>query len=147
MRTSVPPMSLACAPKICSTRTRTVDLVRLLPLACAVTGLPTARQCIAKQCHERGEGRVADVVASDQLVPAVHVDVVLVAVVAAPVLLRPARIRVLLAALGRLVRPAVAQPSGSSPDLIASFSLRVLRFFGTATMDASRICPPRAMVP
>ncbi|TQE92836.1 MAG: CBS domain-containing protein [Spiribacter salinus] len=32
VRTRVPPMSLACAPKTCSTRTRTVDLVRLLPL-------------------------------------------------------------------------------------------------------------------
>ena len=40
VRTSVPPMSLVCAPKTCSTRTRTVDFVRLLPLACSVSGLP-----------------------------------------------------------------------------------------------------------
>lgn len=40
MRTSVPPMSLACAPKTCSTRARTEDLVRLLLLACSVRGLP-----------------------------------------------------------------------------------------------------------
>jgi hypothetical protein len=36
--TGVPPMSLAYAPKICSTRTRTVDLVPLLLLACPVRG-------------------------------------------------------------------------------------------------------------
>ena len=40
VRTAVPPMSLACAPKMCSTRTRTVDLVRLLFCACSVSGLP-----------------------------------------------------------------------------------------------------------
>ena len=40
VRTSVPPMSLACAPKMCSTRARTEDFVRLLPLPCSVSGLP-----------------------------------------------------------------------------------------------------------
>ena len=32
VRTIVPPMSLDCAPKTCSTRERTVDFDRLLPL-------------------------------------------------------------------------------------------------------------------
>lgn len=36
----VPPMSLAFAPKVCSTRTRAADLVQLLFRTCSVTGLP-----------------------------------------------------------------------------------------------------------
>lgn len=44
MRTKVPSISLACAPIMCSTLTRTaarlVDFVRLLALACLVSGYP-----------------------------------------------------------------------------------------------------------
>ena len=40
VRTSVPAMSLVCAPNTCSTRARTADLVRLLALPCSVSGLP-----------------------------------------------------------------------------------------------------------
>lgn len=40
VRTSVPPVSLACAPKTCLTQERTVDLVRLLALPFALSGLP-----------------------------------------------------------------------------------------------------------
>ena len=40
VRTIVPPMSLDCAPKTCSTRERTVDFVRLLPLAWTPSGFP-----------------------------------------------------------------------------------------------------------
>jgi|GEM_PF-3023000 len=44
VRTKVASMSLACAPMMCSTLTRTaarlVDFVRLLALACLVSGYP-----------------------------------------------------------------------------------------------------------
>jgi hypothetical protein len=36
----LPPLSLACAPKICLSRTRTVDLVRLARPVWSLTGLP-----------------------------------------------------------------------------------------------------------
>jgi len=38
-------------------------------------------------------------------------------------------------------RFASLQPSGSKPSLISLFSFRVLRCFGTATIEASTICP------
>ena len=38
-----------------------------------------------------------------------------------------------------------AQSPGTSPALIAVFSARVLWLRGTGTIDASRICPPRAI--
>jgi hypothetical protein len=40
-----------------------------------------------------------------------------------------------------------ARPRGTSPALIALSSARVLGFFGTGTMEASRICLPRAIWP
>lgn len=82
---------------------------------------------------------IADVPAPDQLVPAVHVDVVLVAVTAFAVLFRPARIRVLLAALGGLVRPVVNRLAGRDGLVFIALGW----FFSAATMEASRVCPSR----
>ena len=95
--------------------------------------------------------RVRHLVTPDQLVLAVNVDVILVAIVTLAVLLRPARLRVLLPAFATLS----AQASGDSPLLsdpefiegrrmICSFSSRLLRWMGTATTDASMIWPPMA---
>ena len=81
--------------------------------------------------------RVRHLVTPDQLVLAVNAHVVLVAIVTLAVLLRPARLRVLLPTFGRLVGPGL----GVSPRLICSFSSRRLRWMGTATIDASMIWP------
>src|SRR6516165_12448115 len=72
---------------------------------------------------------------ADQLVRLVHAEVVLVAVEARIVLLRPARVLVLLGILGGLL----LHPSGVLPALIASFSSFVLRCLGTGTIVASMI--------
>ena len=111
VRTSTPPGSTTCAPKICSTRTRSEDFVRLLCLACPVRGLPrfplamdvagqlsgfehrldpgrapggvgpdpgtgiAARQQFIHRLAVM-HGRVGDVIPPDQLVFAIHIDLV-----------------------------------------------------------------------
>ena len=84
--------------------------------------------------------RVAHLIAPHQLVPTVHVDMVLVAVMAPAVLLGPPRIDILLAPLCRLILPAFRRLASLYP----AFSLRLLRCLGTATIEASMIWPPIA---
>ena len=67
--------------------------------------------------------RVAHMIAPHQLVPTVHVDMVLVTVMALAVLLGPPRLDILLAPLCRLVLPG-------------GLSSRLLRCLGTATIEA-----------
>ena len=74
-----------------------------------------------------------------QLVPTVHVDMVLVTVMALAVLLGPPRLDILLAPLCRLVLPACRRAR-----LYRAFSSRLLRCLGTATIEASMIWPPIA---
>src|SRR5262247_2989499 len=88
-------------------------------------------------------GRVGCIPFADQLVHLVHAEVVLVAVETLVVLLRPARVLVLLGILGGLL----SHPSGVLLALIASFSCFVLRCLGTDTIVASMIWPPRAIKP
>src|SRR5258707_4309080 len=57
-------------------------------------------------------GRVRRIPFADQLVRLVHADMVLVAVEALVVLLRPARVRVLLRILGRLLLPSLRRLAG-----------------------------------
>src|SRR5712672_1613792 len=57
-------------------------------------------------------GRVRHIPFADQLVRLVHADMVLVAVEALVVLLRPARVRVLLRILGRLLLPSLRRLAG-----------------------------------
>jgi hypothetical protein len=67
---------------------------------------------------------------------------------AAPVFLGPASINILPRPFGRLVRPVVGYLACFDRFvLIALFSVRVLWLRGTGTIEASRICPPRAMYP
>src|SRR4249920_3795492 len=87
--------------------------------------------------------RIGHLVAPDQLVLGVRIHVVLVAKEALAVLLRPAGVAVLLAQFGGLLLPG----RGVSPTFTVSFSSRLLRCFGTGTIVASTICPPRAMYP
>ena len=71
-------------------------------------------------------GRVRRIPFADQLVRFVHAEVVLVAVEARIVLLRPARVLVLLGILGGLL----LHPSGVLPALIVSFSSFVIALLG-----------------
>ena len=87
--------------------------------------------------------RVRHPVAPYQFVSTIDADVILVAIVALAVLLRPARLRVLLATLGRHIRPGL----GRLVTLDLLVSSRPLRCTGTATIDASMIWPPPGSVP
>ena len=65
--------------------------------------------------------RVAHMIAPHQLVPTVHVDMVLVTVMALAVLLGPPRLDILLAPL---CRPLSSQPAGVSPARLSARSPR-----------------------
>jgi hypothetical protein len=83
--------------------------------------------------------RVTHVIAPYQLVRGVHIHMVLVAVEAPPVLLGPSFL-----SFCRFLAGFFFHAFGVWPPLIASFSSRVFRYFGTETMVASSICPPHA---
>src|SRR5947209_7056085 len=78
-------------------------------------------------------------VTAHEFVPAIDADMVLVTELRAFMLLRPARVLVLLAVLG-----GDFQSSGVSPSLIVSFSSPELCCLGADTIVASMICPPMA---
>ena len=141
VRTSTPPGSTACAPKICPTRTRTEDFVRLLLLACPVGGLPrlplrwiwlvsllalsvasipaARQQCVHRLAVMRGG--IAEVITPDQLVFSVHIDVVPGAVMRRAARPSPAGINVFPGPFRGLV--------SSIPGHLARFDRRVFLAF------------------
>ena len=80
--------------------------------------------------------------APHQLVPTVHVDMVLVTVRLLPASWSTAPRHPFGAAL-----PACPPSAGVSPAFIRAFSSRLLRCLGTATIEASMIWPPIAREP
>src|SRR3977135_831982 len=83
--------------------------------------------------------RVAHHVTAHEFVPAIDADMVLVTEIRAFMLLRPARVLVLLAVFGRLGFPVFRCLA-----LIVSLSSLEFRCFGSDTIVASMICPPLA---
>src|SRR3979490_418780 len=86
--------------------------------------------------------RVAHALTAREFVPAIDADMVLVTEIRAFMLLRPARVLVLLAVFGRLGFPVFRRFA-----LIVSLSSRALCCFGADTIVASMICPPLARYP
>ena len=84
--------------------------------------------------------RVAHHVTAHEFVPAVDADMVLVTEIRAVMLLRPARVPVLLVVFGRLGFPVFRRFA----FLIVSLSSRELCCLGADTIVASMICPPMA---
>ena len=80
--------------------------------------LPEANRHYAARAQDVVHRRVRHAVAPHQLVPAVHVDMVLVAVMALAVLLGPARVGILLGPLGRLVLPALGRLAILDPRVV-----------------------------
>src|SRR6266576_4231513 len=84
--------------------------------------------------------RVAHHVTTHRFVPAIDADMVLVTEIRAFMLLRPARVLVLLAQFRGLVLPILWY----APLLDRLLPSAVVRCLGAATMVASTICPPIA---
>src|SRR6266478_2641143 len=82
-------------------------------------------------------GRVRRIPFADQLVRLVHADMVLVAVEALVVLLRPARVRVLLRILGRLLLPSLRRLAGLGPVGPSGRSTMAGQLFGAACLQPS----------
>ena len=168
LRTNVPPMSLCCAPKTCSTRTRNRERLLLPPFSQSHNGrlrqaLRWIRQtlfldlllnvfrpvgavrphtaCRVVRCQQAinrlavVNRRICHAVTTNQLVPAVDVEVVLVAIMTLAVLFRPPRIRVFLTTPGRLVRPVLGRLALLDPGVVST----AVACLGTATIDASMI--------
>ena len=83
--------------------------------------------------------RVAHMIAPHQLVPTVHVDMVLVTVMALAVLLGPPRLDILLAPLCRLVLPACRRLARRVYPccVLRSRAVAPVALMGTATIEAS----------
>src|SRR5438128_7273800 len=131
VRTILPPIEFCWWPNTCSTRARTLERVvfadfwrsdstrfraaRRWIWLCkpfAVTGIGEIEHIV--QLLTVVHGRVRRIPFADQLVRLVHAEVVLVAEEARIVLLRPARVLVLLGILGGLLLPSLRRLAG--PD-------------------------------
>src|SRR4029450_500213 len=123
VRTILPPIEFCWWPNTCSTRARTFERVVLADFWRSDSGRLRAARRWIQLCNpfallpasiwtETLHARLRRIPFADQLVRLVHAEMVLVAVEALIVLLRPARVLVLLGILGGLLLPSLGRLAG-----------------------------------